>query len=588
MTRILAFDSMYMVYPIRIFYAVLIKKILNGKKTTNSRLVLYRLDKDNVFIREKRNLSGIKIGVHRDQIDAMSIKFYRYLEKSGKCDHLLMKNVQLFKLYTRQVKLKLDGVLKCAFRLRSLLNETEGELEIITDRQTVSIMREAFLFLNYEPTNIVWKENDLLTSFVTINTLIMRFAAVSKMFISPCKLPREYLYKHVDSNAPTILITMPVRRPDDFFSTYVEEFSAKFNIILYSLGFLQNTPQNYKRIKIKRKIGLLRGIFNTKYIGWSLDSYIADILLIYKKHSNLSTTIDVVSALFSNKINAHINRQQTSVVDNYLAVEAKKKGVFILGDVFEEVYYCDSAVCSSKSQNTESLKLALNPRGKVVYKGSNSLIKYRLKSFSNKQDYLNKLFGIDLKKKIIFYASNPSKEESQRYLAEKFLIDYFSRLKDFVFVIKTHSQDNGRVTNYAYLDSGEPSNVILIGDITQKSKIVSKRFILFDEFDFNAAIISCDGFLTTSSSSILQALVLGIKAGIVDIFNNGSYDYLVKFKAIMLVNSEESLQYFLKSKKLNVSESALSYCGLNNKNEEFDVGEHLLECMDEFDRKKRN
>ena len=235
-----------------------------------------------------------------------------------------------------------------------------------------------------------------------------------------------------------------------------------------------------------------------------------------------------------------------------------------------------------------TLKLALNPRGKVVYKGSNSLIKYRLKSFSNKQDYLNKLFGIDLKKKIIFYASNPSKEESQRYLAEKFLIDYFSRLKDFVFVIKTHSQDNGRVTNYAYLDSGEPSNVILIGDITQKSKIVSKRFILFDEFDFNAAIISCDGFLTTSSSSILQALVLGIKAGIVDIFNNGSYDYLVKFKAIMLVNSEESLQYFLKSKKLNVSESALSYCGLNNKNEEFDVGEHLLECMDEFDRKKRN
>ena len=96
MNRILAFDSMYMVNPLRMFYTALIKKILNGKKTKNSRLVLYRLDQDNVFIREKRNLSGIEIGVHKDQIDAMSIKFYRYLEKSGTCDHLLMKNVQLF------------------------------------------------------------------------------------------------------------------------------------------------------------------------------------------------------------------------------------------------------------------------------------------------------------------------------------------------------------------------------------------------------------------------------------------------------------------------------------------------------------
>ena len=94
------------------------------------------------------------------------------------------------------------------------------------------------------------------------------------------------------------------------------------------------------------------------------------------------------------------------------------------------------------------------------------IIKYRLENFSNKQDrYLHKLLGVDTQKKIIFYASDPSKEESQRYLTEKFLIDYFSRMKDFVFVMKTHTQDNGKVTNYAYLDSGNPSNVILIGDI---------------------------------------------------------------------------------------------------------------------------
>jgi hypothetical protein len=291
----------------------------------------------------------------------------------------------------------------------------------------------------------------------------------------------------------------------------------------------------------------------------------------------------------SYKIDAHVSRLQTNVVDNYLAIEARRRGVFILGDIMEEIFYCDSAVCSSKTENTESLKLALANGGKVAYKGSNSLIKYRLKNFSNEQDrYLHKLLGVDTQKKIIFYASDPSKEESQRYLTEKFLIDYFSRIKEFVFVMKTHSQDNGKVTNYAYLDSGKPSNVILIGDITQRGKIISKQFILFDEFDFNAAITSSDGFLTTSSSSILQALILGVKTGIVDIFNNGFYDYLINYKATMLINSEESLRYFLENKKLDISDDILSYCGLKNENEEFDVGGHLLKCLGEFDRNNEN
>ena len=172
-----------------------------------------------------------------------------------------------------------------------------------------------------------------------------------------------------------------------------------------------------------------------------------------------------------------INRQQTNVLDNYLAIQAKRRGVFILGDVFEEIFYCDSAVCSSESQHTESLKLALANGAKVAYKGSNSLIKYRLNNFNSNQDgYLHNLLGIDNKKKVIFYASDPSKEESQRYLAEKFLIKHFSYLKEFIFVMKTHTQDNGKVTNYAFLDSGSPSNVILIGDIRQRGKIVSEKF----------------------------------------------------------------------------------------------------------------
>ncbi len=148
--------------------------------------------------------------------------------------------------------------------------------------------------------------------------------------------------------------------------------------------------------------------------------------------------------------------------------------------------------------------------------------------------------------------------------------------------MKTHPQDNGRVTHYAYLDSRKPSNVILIGDITQQNKIASEEFRLFDEFDFNSAVASCDGFLTFSSTSILQALTLGVKTGVVDKFNNGYYDYLINHKASMLINNEESLQYFLESQKLDISNEILIYCGLKNDAEEFDLAKHLMKSQEIF------
>ena len=584
MNKILAFDSMYTIKPLRKVYMALIGRILN-KKSTISRLVLYRLDQDNLLIRDERNISGMAIGAHKDHIDAMSIKFYKYLDNSGSCDDLLIKNLRLYKLYTRQVKLKLAGVLISAYRIKNLSADSEANIEIITDRQTFSILKEAFLFLNYKPTNITWKVHGLLTSCITINSLIMRFAALVKMLISPSDLPKDYFYKHLDSNLPTVLITMPRRRTDDFFSTYVKEFSNEFNTVLYSMGPWQNAPLDYKRIKTERTTGVLRGIFNRNNMCFSADSYIADILLIFYDHANLLSSIDIVNSIFANKIDAHVSRQQTNVLDNYLAIEARKRGVFILGDIMEEIFYCDSAIFSSKSEHTEPSKLALASHSKVTYKGSNSLINYRLKNFNENQfHYLHKLLKVDTQIKIIFYASDPSKDESQRYLTEKFLIDSFSRMTEFILVIKTHPQDNGKITSYAYLDSAKPSNVILIGDETQKNKIISNHFNIFDNFNFNTAVSSSDGFLTSSSSSILQALMLGVKTGIVDKFNNGNYDYLVNYKASMLINSEENLQDFLKVKTFDISEEILSFCGLKNENNEFDVSKYLLKSLREFDK----
>ena len=219
---------------------------------------------------------------------------------------------------------------------------------------------------------------------------------------------------------------------------------------------------------------------------------------------------------------------------------------------------------------------------KITFRGSNSLIQYRLSNFNNNDErYLNKLLKIDHRQRIIFYASDPSKEESQRYLIEKFLFNYFASNSEFTFVLKTHTQDDGKITNYAYLDSGQPSNIFLIGDETQRTKIASQEFNIFNEFNFNSAIATSDGFLTSSSSSILQALALDIKSGIVDLFNNGFYDYLVEYDAVKLVNSEKSLVKFLDSKYLSINESTLRFCGLKNDGE-FNLGDHLKLSLEKY------
>ena len=588
MTKILAFDSTYIVNPIRFLYLALIKKIFRQKDNTCNRLVLYRLDKNNVFLENDENISGGEVKFHQSQIDALGLKFYRHIENSEEINLLKIKNISLYKLYTRQVKLKLMGLIKCAARIEKLSGETKGNLEIISDRQTVSMIEETFDFLDFKKTNIRWKTNSYLTACISINSFFMRLASVSRMMIYPSDLPKYYFHKVTNSSFPTVLITLPKRRPYDFFKTYVEDFEKQFNVILYSLGKI-NSPQGYKRKKVKRSKKFLRGLFKIKNFYGTKNSYIEDILLIFKKQSNLNLSIDVGDSIFLNKIDAHVSRLQTNVLDNYLAIKAKKKGVFILGDLMEEIFYCDAAVCSSKSEITESLKLSLPSKNKIIFKGSNSLIKYRLENYSQKKaNYLHQLIGLDANQKIIFYASDPSKDESQRYLTEKFLIDFFSNSKEYIFVIKTHPQDNGKITNHAYLKSKKSTNIFLVGDEAQENKMASNKFIIEDNFNFNSAIDSCDGFLTFSSSSILQALMLGVKTGIVDQFNNGFYDYLVDFKASFLIKDKESLNFFLKSKKLDLSDNVLNFFGLRKDDKEFNLRNHLLNCLSEIDSNNVN
>ena len=88
MKQILAFDSMYIVNPIGRVYVNCVNRIVNNRNTSARMVVLYRLDKDNVFISKDNNLTGVSIGAHKDEIESLSIKFYRFLEDSKVCDVL--------------------------------------------------------------------------------------------------------------------------------------------------------------------------------------------------------------------------------------------------------------------------------------------------------------------------------------------------------------------------------------------------------------------------------------------------------------------------------------------------------------------
>ena len=581
MIKILAFESIHLIFPLRFIYITLLKKIMNSSNSAQT-LLLYRLDQDNIFLSNSQNISGQTLNKNKDDVDALSILFYKFLGKKGICKDLKFKDLKLYDLYTRQVKLKLSGVIRGAIRISNLASKNKDKFTIITDSQSASIMKQALLFLNLPSENIVWKQSILLTACITLNSMIMRAIALLRMLIKPSKLPKEYFYKIHNPNLPTLLMTSPRKRPKDFFSSYVKGFESKFNIIIYCMGFISKDPIGYKRNSVKGRLGIISGLFRKEYFFFTESSYIADILLIFKNHSDLSLSIDIVNSLYCNPIDVHISRLQTNVIDNYLAIEAKRRGIFVLGDLQEEIFYCDAAVCSSKSENTQALELATRDQNKIAYKGSNSLIKYRLESFTADNDhYLHEKLNINLKKKIIFYASDPSREECQRYQTEKLLFNFFANRREYFFIIKTHSQDNGKVTYQAFIDSGKPSNIILIGDIVQNKRIVSRSFKIFEEFNFNAAVSSSDMFLTASSSSILQALALNVKAGIVDLYQNGYYDYLISAKAVMLINNENALNSFLDREQLKITDEILNICGINN-SENFDMNSFLLSSLKQF------
>ncbi|MEK9779858.1 MAG: hypothetical protein VW418_00340 [Gammaproteobacteria bacterium] len=540
---------------------------------------MYRLDKHNLLLRHDRNISGMAHGIHKDELEELSLQFYQHLKENKFCSHIKYKNIKLLDLYTRQVKLKLIEVIKTVYRLEKSSKTSKCNFEVISDAQTIDIIRVAIKFLDVDLSTISFKSNNSLTLLVSLNAFLMRSISFFRMIIMPSTLPQDYFYKEVSPDAKTLLITMPRRKTEDFFKSYIKELAEDFNIIIYSMGILDSLP-GFERRKVKKEFNLLRGFFRMDCLFFNAPSYVADILFIFKSQSNLPISIDIVRSVFTHKIDLHISRLQTNVVDNFLAIMAKEKGVFVLGDLMEEIFYCDAVICSSESENTKALRLALSDKNKIVIRGNNELMRYRLASFDGSQpNYIKDILDIKNNQQIIFYASDPSKEERQRYLSERFLMEFISSRGNLTLVVKNHAQDSGIITHFAYLDSLSPSNVILIGDYRQRNYAPSKNFNFIENFDFNAAVASSNNFLTTSSTSVFQALILGVKTGIVDLFENNFFRHLVDHSAVELISNQTSFNSFINAPMMEVNNEALIHFGLLQDKEKFNLKSHILECL---------
>ena len=317
MANILSFDSLFIVKPLRKIYINFVSFLSSSHNQSGIKVILYRLDQDNLLLRKDGNLSGISIGIQQSKIDALSIEFYKHLTQSTSLNEISIHKIPLLQLYTRQTKLKLMGVLNCIHRLEGFCHGKPEKIQIITDKQTVSIMNEAVRFLDREIPNLEWKTNFILTSIISLNSLFMRVASLITMHIRKTTLPDYYYFKNTNQNLPTALLALPRRRPEDFYSTYVEELERKFNIILYSHGFFSTPPKDYLRKTISKRKLSVRGLFSFKTLLFNHESYIADILIIFKYHFNLNRSINVVDSLYSNKIDILIHRQQTNGIDNY-------------------------------------------------------------------------------------------------------------------------------------------------------------------------------------------------------------------------------------------------------------------------------
>ena len=492
--------------------------------------------------------------------------FYEFMKLKGKSS-VTRRDLQMEDLYARQVKVKLTEFLRSSLQLRDWLALRSGNNIIISDAQTIAILKDAFEFFSYETNAVNFIVSKRLTFIIYMNSFFLRIMSFVLMWSGFFYAKKTY-YVRENSGKPCLLVTLPNTAGDEFYANYVKKLEDLFELVVLPLDNLEGKLHGYVARKADRRFTLANSnmFFGPLFNGVG---FVRDCAVIQVNIRYFFASLNTVDYIFANEnVSFLLNRQQVKLVNNALVLLAFSRKIPIIAHVFEEVYYYDAALLPSEDYAANNLVPSLVDKPTVMSMRA-PLMSTR---FSDDEPldraYLKKVLKLEKNKKVVFYASDPgalTTTPKQRISTELFLMSAFAADSDHTLVIKIHPSDDGMATHRAYLSAGEPLNVLLVAN-TSRRQYPSTHFKVFSTFHFNAALVSCDAFITSTSSSVLQAVMLGVKVGLVDTINHGLFRDLVTMNRAKLIDDKASLNDFLSAGVVNPEPGDFTrFYGLSNK-----------------------
>ena len=476
------------------------------------------------------------------------------------------RDLQVEDLYARQVKVKLTEFLRASLQLRDWLALRSGTKTIISDSQTITMLRYAFEFFGHEADNVNFTVSNSLTCIVHLNSCILRiasfFLALSGVFYG-----RKTYFVRENTGKPRVLVSLPNKIGGEFYSNYVKKLEGLFELVVLPLDSLEEELPNYVVRRTDRYVTLrnFKMLFGSLIGGVGL---LRDYAIVQTNVRYFFAALNTVDYIFANeKISFLLNRQQVKMVNNALVLAAADRNIPVVAHVFEEVYYYDAVLLPSKDYASNCLMPNLVDKPSAMGMRA-PLMATRFSDIKTLDgSYLRKVLDLDDARKVVLYASDPGAlvmTPKQCASVDLFLMSYFAMHSGYTFVVKIHPSDDGLAMHRAYLRAGEPENILLVADSSRKARSAT-HFKVFSTFDFNSALVSCDAFLTSTSSSALQAAMLGVKTGIVDTVNHGLFRDLVVMEGAKLIFDSASLHNFLSAGVVNPPSCEVSgFYGLSN------------------------